>query len=278
MTRRALLMALAMATASCGAPLMKLPPLPAAGPPASDELSIMAEATRECRSVRTLTAEVAASGKVNGQRLRARLTVGVERPASARIEAMAPFGAPLFIFVAIDDDATVLMPRDDRVLRHGLPDRVLDAAAGVPLDAADLRTLLTGCVPDDIQGTLVASGDEWRILRATRNGRSDDIYLRREPSSHAWQLVAAVERRDGNRTAWRAEYRDRQNGLPRSVRLTSIDAADRVTDAFDLTLALSQVETNVTIDPAAFRVDVPASAQPVTIEDLRHARPGSRED
>ncbi|HEY2153118.1 MAG TPA: hypothetical protein VGH34_20075, partial [Vicinamibacterales bacterium] len=60
--------------------------------------------------------------------------------------------------------------------------------------------------------------------------------------------------------------------------LTSIDAAGGVTDAFDLTLALSQLETNVTIDAAAFRVDVPASAQPITIEDLRHARPGSRED
>lgn len=204
MTQRALLMALALATASCGTPLMKLPALPAAAPPAADESAIMAEATRECRGVRTLTAEVAASGKVNGQRLRARLTVGVESPASARIEAMAPFGAPLFIFVAINDDATVLMPRDDRVLRHGSPDRVLDAAAGVPLDAADLRTLLTGCVPDQVEGALVSAGDDWRVLRAARNGRSDDIYLHREPS-HAWQLVAAVERRDGNQVAWRAE-------------------------------------------------------------------------
>jgi hypothetical protein len=278
MTQRALLMALALATASCGTPLMKLPALPAGAPPAADESAIMTGATRECRGVRTLTAEVAASGKVNGQRLRARLTVGVERPASARIEAMAPFGAPLFIFVAINDDATVLMPRDDRVLRHGSPDRVLDAAAGVPLDAADLRTLLTGCVPDQVEGALVSAGDDWRVLRAARNGRSDDIYLRREPSSHAWQVVAAVERRDGNQVAWRAEYRDRQNGLPRSVRLTSLNAAGGVTDAFDLTLALSQLETNVTIDPAAFRVDVPASAQPITLEELRHARPGSRED
>ena len=52
---------------------------------------------------------------------------------------MAPFGPPIFIFVATSDDATLLLPRDDRVLEHGRSDAVLDAVAGVPLSAADLR-------------------------------------------------------------------------------------------------------------------------------------------
>ena len=54
---------------------------------------------------------------------------------------------PLFFFVATGDDATLLLPRDDRVLEHGRPDAVLEAVAGVPLGAADLATTLTGCAP-----------------------------------------------------------------------------------------------------------------------------------
>lgn len=266
---------------------MKLPALPSAPSPATDAADVMAAATRECQAVRTLTAEVAVSGSVGGQRVRVRLTVGVERPDSARIEANAPFGAPIFIFATSRGRATLLLPRDDRALRDGNPERVLEAAAGVPLDAADLRTLLTGCLPDGEHGPLVAVGDDWRVLSTLRGNGRDSVYLRRQNGSQLWQVVAAVERRGEDhdmpglpawQAAWRAEYRDRQNGVPRSVRLTSIDAAGASTGAFDLTLALSQVETNVTIDPAAFHVAVPVTAQPITLEELRNARPGTRQD
>ncbi len=41
----------------------------------------------------------------------------------------------------------------------------------------------------------------------------------------------------------------------------------------DLTIRLSQVEVNEPIDPAAFSVDVPSTATPITLEDLRKAGP-----
>jgi hypothetical protein len=41
---------------------------------------------------------------------------------------------------------------------------------------------------------------------------------------------------------------------------------------------LSQVDTNTPLDASAFRVDVPPNAVPITLDDLRHARPGVRED
>ena len=103
---------------------MKLPAGP--GAPAPDAADALAQATSVCRGIRTLTAEVAASGKAAGSRFRGRLSVGVAAPASARIEAVAPFGPPVFIFVATNDDATLLLPRDDRVLEHGRPDEVLE--------------------------------------------------------------------------------------------------------------------------------------------------------
>jgi hypothetical protein len=253
---------------------MKLPAMPpAAAPAAADAASVIDEATRDCRTIRTLTAEVAASGKVGGQRVRVKLSLGVSRPASARIEAVAPFGPPIFIFVADGADATLLLPRDDRVLEHGEPDHVLDAAAGVPLTAAELRTTLTGCLAEADRGALVAAGDDWRVWR----GGADEAYLHRDPSARAWRAVASIHKGAAG-GGWRAEYRDHLNGLPRTIRLASLDAGGGTGAAFDLTLALSQVETNVTLEADAFRIQVPRTAQPISLEELRHARPGAREN
>jgi len=270
MTRAAVPLLLALAASSCGVPLMKLPQGP--GAPASDAADALNQATSECRTVRTLTAEVAASGKAGGNRFRGRLSTGVAAPASARIEAVAPFGPPVFIFVATGEDATLLLPRDERVLEHGRPGEVLAAVAGVPLTAADLFGTLTGCAPAvAAEGT--ARGQNWRVI--ADSGEAAEVYLHREALTQPWR-VAAVIRRPAGAAAWRAEYRDHQNGVPRTIRLASLNAPDRA--AFDLTLRLSQVETNVPLEAPVFRVEVPRSASPITLDELRNARPGVRED
>jgi len=250
---------LAVLCSSCGAPLMKLPAGP--GAPAVDAADALAQATAVCHGIRTLTAEVAASGKVGGQRFRARLSVGVAAPASARIEAVAPFGAPIFILAANDDDTTLLLPRDARVLQHGRSADVLDAVAGIPLSAVDVRVALTGCVSEVVRPEGRALGADWRVIE---DGTGDALYLHRAGGTQPWQLVAAV------RPPGRVEYRDHLNGLPRTIRITGA--------SFDLTLALSQVDTNVPLGAEVFRVEVPRSAQPITLDELRHARPGIREN
>jgi len=45
-----------------------------------------------------------------------------------------------------------------------------------------------------------------------------------------------------------------------------------------VTLALSQVETNMTLGDEVFKIDVPRSAKPITLDELRHARPGVRKN
>ena len=80
---------------------------------------MLAPATATCRAVRTLTAEIAVSGSAGGHRLRGRLSAGVAAPASVRLEAVAPFGPPLFIFVAMGDDAALLLPVMEIVWQHG---------------------------------------------------------------------------------------------------------------------------------------------------------------
>src|SRR5262249_38276060 len=132
--------------ASCGAPaLVKLPAGPGVPVAASEGAAALAEALTSCNRVDTLTAEIAVTGRVQGRRLRGHLSAGVAATDSARIEATAPFGGPLFIFVARNDEATLVLPRDRRVLQRGRPADVLEALTGVPLGAADLRAVLTGC-------------------------------------------------------------------------------------------------------------------------------------
>ena len=265
----------ALSSASCAAPLMKLPA--GAGAPAPDAADALAQAIATCRGIRTLTAEIALSGSAGGRRVRGRLSAGVAAPASVRLEAAAPFGPPVFILVATNTDATLLLPREDRVLEHGRPDAVLDAVAGVPLDAADLQTTLTGCAPPVAQTAGRAFGADWRVVTASAGSVRYSLYLRRDRSAQPWRLVSTLHTSSTD-LVWRADYRDFQNDLPRSIRVATIDMNRPREEAFDLTLQLSQVETNVPLGPEVFRVDIPPSAGPITVDELRRARLGIREN
>jgi hypothetical protein len=261
---RAALLGVTCLAAACAPKLMKLPQGP--GTPATDVADAFTEATRVCAGVRTLSAEIGVSGSIAGNGMRGRLIAGVAAPASARIEAVAPFGQPVFIFAARGDDATLLLPRDERILEHGKPDAVLEAVAGVPLDPADLRRALTGC-PSSASpppGSGARPGkDDWRIVQ----DGTESVYLHRDRHNSPW-YVAAIVHRLANQAEWRAEYREHQNGAPRAVRLVSGDRK-----RFDLRLTLSQVEINTELGDDVFRIQAPRSASPITLEELRASGP-----
>lgn len=258
--RACLALVAALATSACGVPLMKLPAGP--GSIATDAAEALAQATAACRSITTITAEVGAAGRISDRRLRGRLLAGLSAPASAFLDAPAPFGASIFLFAATENDATLLLPRDRRVLEHGRPREVLEAVTGVPLAPADLRLALTGCTSVSTADDARQIGAEWRVIPG-----EDELYLRRERAAAPWQLVAVVHRPAGAQP-WRAEYRDFVNGLPRSVRLSSVDS-----NRFDLRLSLSQVETNVALDAATFQLEIPPGYDPITVQELRDAGP-----
>jgi hypothetical protein len=250
----------AVSAAGCAPSLLKLPQ--GAGIPAADAADALADATAACTAVSTLTAEIAVGGSIAGHRVRGRMLAGLA-PASARLEAVAPAGQPIFIFVADGGDATLLLPRDGRILQHGQPAAVLEAVAGVPLDAIELKTTLTGC---SLQATGEGRqfGSDWRVIPAG----TVDVYLRRGSNGARWQLVAAVHQAAASGSGWRAEYTQFENGLPRSVRLTSAPAK-----RFDLVLTLSQIELNTRLGPDVFRVQIPPGVEPMTLEELRQSGP-----
>lgn len=247
----------ALSTASCGAPLIKLPAGP--GTPAPDAASVIAQATSACRAVNTITLEMSVSGKAAGHRLRGRLTAGLARPASARLEAVAPFGEPIFVFVAASDDASLLLPRDRRVLEHGKASDVLEAVSGVPLDAAALRLLVTGCANAPDASDAVAFGDDWRVAP----DGADNVYFRREGANGMWRLVSTTKR-----GVWRADYATFENGLPNAVHLVSQPAG-----RFDLQMQFSQVDVNVPLGPEAFQLRKTGDPAPISLDELRESGP-----
>jgi len=256
----------AVLCASCGARLITLPAGP--GAPASDAAAVIDQAIAACRAVDTITLEMSVRGSAAGRRLRGRLTAGLARPSSARLEAVASFGPPVFVFVTADGDASLLLPRDRRVLEHGTPADVLEAVSGVPLDAAGLRMLVTGCANAPGASGTRSVGDAWRVAP----DGDDRVYFRRVDAS--WRLVATTHRstsltaRRGEQPGWLAEYSMFEDNLPRRVRLVSQPAG-----RFDLQLDLSQVETNVPLGAGVFRLQQTAPAAPMTLDELRRSGP-----
>jgi hypothetical protein len=246
---------------------MRLPSGPEA--PAPDGRDALVEATGVCRAVASLTAEASVSGSVGGRRLRARLSIGIQSPASARLEAIGPFARLLFSLVARGDTATLLLNEDNRILTGARPEAVLEALTGVPLDAAGLRDALTGCSSlAALAGEARQLGPDWRVLP---DGPETRVYVQRVAARQTWQLVAAVHR-PGAADEWRAEYHEFTDGLPRVLRFAS-----RARDRFDLRLQLADIELNPPLPPEAFEIRIPSDAQPITLDELRRAGPLSDE-
>ena len=190
---------------------------------------------------------------------RTRMRAAAQRPASLRIEALAPFGAPVFVFVARDDHATLLLPRDRQVVHAARPADVLHALAGLALDPADVHALLTGCLEPDPVAVSARRHDDGAVAVDLQGGTTAYV---REPGDRP--VVVAARRGDLS-----VEYSDHVRGLPRRFRIL----VEGHEGGADLTANLSRVNMNTVLHPAAFRADVPAQYTPVTLAGLRGASP-----
>jgi hypothetical protein len=178
-----------------------------------------------------------------------------------RLEGRAPFGRPVFILVARDaGTATLLLPRDNRVLRDAPPAAIVEALAGVPLDPGELRSAIAGC---GFGAAVPSGGHAYGADVARLDLANGTAYLRRE--NGRWHLVASV------RGPVTIEYRDFAGFRPQTIRMKTVSTENAGTT--DLTMKLSDVNINVPLGEDVFSVDIPAGADPLTLEELRRAGP-----
>jgi len=274
MIRRVLhssLLILTVGAALSGCAVKRFEPPSGAGQPLPEFTRIFEEATKACRDVRTLTAEAGLSGRLAGQKVRGRLHMGLADQNSMRLELVAPFGPPGFILVAQGGEGTLLLPRDKAVVKAAPATELIDALAGLKLTPDELRAVATGCVAPAAKPTggqqyanglaaIALEGDSMAYIDTRASGASG---AGDATAGSAPRIVAA------RRPGLFVEYGKPVNGLPRLIRLRSDPRAD-------LTLDLTQVDLNVPLEPAAFKVDVPADARPLTLEELRKNGPFGR--
>jgi len=255
-----LLPLLALASA-CGAKRFTPPAGP--GAPFADYAAAFDDATTECRDVKTIQATLSLSGRAGGQKLRGRVDTGFATPGGARLEGRAPFGRPVFILVAKDaGSATLVLPRDNRVLRDAPPAAIVEALTGIALGPEELRSAIAGC---GLGGAPPAAGRAYGDLVAL-DAAGTAHYVRRVDGR--WRLIAST------RGPLTIEYRDFSTRRPATVRMRATPAdASRSAAATDMTVKLSDVDVNVTLDPAVFDVEIPAGADPITLDELRRAGP-----
>jgi hypothetical protein len=249
-------LALFVISTGCAPRLATLPSGPGASYP--EFSTAYAQATQTCREVRTLRAVLAISGRA-GRRLRAEIDAGFATPGRVRLELPAP-GKPIFVFATNGDRATLLLPRDGRVLRDAPPGATLEALAGISVEPDELRTVIAGCGLGSAQPTGGrAFGPEWVAIDA-----GDAVHWLRQVGG-TWQLAAST------RGALDVRYTDYAAGRPSTVRLRTAARAGSPTT--DLTIRLSQVDVNEPLEASVFDVEIPANAVPLTLDELRRSGP-----
>ena len=189
-----------------------MPPRPAgAATPDPTAAAAFEAATASCRGFRSIEGELALSGRAGGERVRGRVLTGLEAGGAVRLEAPAPFGAPFFILAGKDEKATLVLPRERRVLKDTAVSAVLERLTGLTLGADDLRLIVSGCLVDratPADGRQFPGG--WQAVTI---GPERVAYLRTVQGRPT--LVAA------DYGPWRVDYSQHAGGFPRAVRVRS---------------------------------------------------------
>ena len=248
------LCAVTLLLSGCASPRVVLPQ--GAGTPLPAYTEMFDAAVDACRRVRTLELVLAIDGETGDTRLRGRVRGALARPASLRLEGIAPFGAPAFVLVAGKEPAVLLLPRQRRVVTDATGKDLLELLAGLPLGPADLRAVLTGClVPDPAPVGARTYGNGWIGVQLEGG---ETLFLNRVDGA---PLIVA-----GRRSDLIVSYGDHARAMPRRIDLRTTAPGGAITE---VTATLSQVSINVEIDDRAFARRVPGDFEPTSIKTLR---------
>lgn len=213
-----------------------------------------------CRDLRSLTADIKLSGRVDGRRVRGTLQVGLTRDGGVRIEAVAPFGAPIFTIAGRADAGTLWLPRSREVVRAA-PADILDALTGVALPPSGLFEIVTACPAADDA-----------VVKAERFTEPDLARVSMRSGAEVWWRpdVAPLHPLGARHAGAVVEYRAFAGDRPQVLRLGAAPGTNSAPRA-DLSLTLQQVDTNVALGDEAFTLAVPDGASVLTLSELRQA-------
>ena len=216
-----------------------------------------------CRDLRSLTADIKLSGRVDGRRVRGTLQVGLTRDGGVRIEAVAPFGAPIFTIAGRADAGTLWLPRSQEVV-HAAPAEILEALTGVALPPSGLFEIVTACPAADDA-----------VVKAERFTTPDLARVSLRSGADVWWRpgVSPLHPLGARRAGALVEYRAFAGDRPQTLRLGAAPdtAGSGGGSRADLSLTLQQVETNAALGDEAFTLAVPDSAKVLTLSELRQA-------
>ena len=216
--------------------------------------SVYAEATAGCRDAKSVGAELRLSGRAGDQRLRGTISADLLAPSSLRLVGVY-LSRPIFYLVARDGNGTLLLPRDNRIVRNAPPAEIIEALAGVSLTPAELRAAVAGCAlgtGTPANGRMFSN--DWAAVDVERH----TTYLRRVDGR--WYVAGAV------RDPLSLLYADFNSGRASTIHVRTGNDAD-------ITLRVSQLEINIEVPDKAFELNIPDDAIPLTVEELRRSGP-----
>jgi hypothetical protein len=216
--------------------------------------AVYAEATARCRDTTSVGAELRLSGRAADQRLRGTISADLLAPSSVRLVGVY-LSRPIFYLVARDANGTLLLPRDNRIVRNAPPAEIIEALAGAALTPAELRAAIAGCA---LGAGTPTNGRMFSNDWAAVDVAGETTYLRRLEGR--WQVAGAV------RDPLTLLYADFEDGVASTIHV-------RTGTVSDITLRVSQLEINTDIPDTAFELNVPPDAIPLTLEELRRAGP-----
>jgi hypothetical protein len=258
--RRACAVVFAIIAGACGGTVPPVTLPPAAVEASADAVTAWDQATAPCRGAASYSAEVHLSGRVGAERRKVRGTLNAALTSANEIYLALnePIGPAGFVLSGPGDHATLVIPRDKRVLVAPAAD-IVEALTGLRLEPRELMAVLTGCVA---VGGQPASGSQAGDLRDVAIG-SSRIWLQR--GSEGWHAHA------GTRPGLAIVYRKFAARWPSDIGLASTSGA---TTAFEFQVRTEQVVIDSPqVSAATFLPNPPAGATPITLDELRRMGP-----
>jgi hypothetical protein len=228
--------------------------------PASDAVSAWEQATAPCRGLMTYSAELHLNGRVGAadQRVGGTLRSALSKSNEVYLALDEPIGPPGFVLSGSGDRATLVMPRDTRVLVAPAAD-IIEALTGLRIEPRELMAVLSGCV---VSGGAAGSGGRSGDLRDVTIG-SGRLWL--QHLADGWRPTA------GTRPGLLIQYRTFAAAWPSEIGIAS--SSDAAVPLQFRVRAGQVIVDSPRITSATFVPRPPADATPLTLDELRRMGP-----